>query len=102
MYVEVKTTAAKKKDAEKIAAALLNARAAACVQLFQIRSAYWWKGRKIKESEWLVLIKTKKSLYKKVEEIIISAHTYENPEIIATPIVRVSTKYARWLESELK
>ncbi|MBN1843044.1 MAG: divalent-cation tolerance protein CutA [Deltaproteobacteria bacterium] len=102
-YVQVVTTTETREDGKKIAKALVEKRLAACVQLVgPIVSTYWWKDNVETAEEWQCLIKSKKSLYGKVEKAIKLLHPYETPEIIALPIVSGSDDYLEWLNGELK
>lgn len=66
-----------------------------------IESHYVWKGKRKMAKEFLCIIKTKASLYKKVERVIKEVHTYKTPEIVAMPIVFGSKDYFKWLNSFL-
>ena len=102
-YIQVFVTTDKKEDAEKIARVLVEDRMAGCTQIVgPIVSTYWWKGNIETAEEWLCLIKSKKSLYQKIEKVVKEMHTYETPEIIAIPIVDGSKDYFEWLENEVK
>lgn len=102
-YIQVLTTAGEKKDAERIAKAMVEKRLAGCVQILgPITSTYWWKGNIEKTEEWLCLIKSKKAVYEKLEEAIKKIHPYQLPEIIATPIISGGKEYLRWLGDEVK
>lgn len=93
------TTVDDKKKAQEIAGILVKEKLAGCVQIIgPVESIYEWKKKLEKTKEYLLLIKTKEILYKKVENRIKSLHSYETPEIIAIPIVRGSKEYLRWLE----
>ena len=80
--------------------ALLSERLAACVQVQTIQSYYHWKGKVNCDAEKLVLIKTKRSLFQKVQESIIASHSYETPEIILLPIEDGYTGYLDWINKE--
>jgi len=98
-YIQVVTTISVKRGAEKIANALIKGRLAACVQIAgPIKSIYRWKGRIETAKEWVCIIKTKKSLYKKVETAIKKIHPYEIPEIIAVPIAAANKDYLKWIK----
>ena len=100
-YVQVITTVSKRSEADKIARVLIDKKLAACVQIIgPIKSAYRWKGRIENAKEWICLIKTRKTLYKKVESAIRKIHPYEVPEIIAMPIVAAGKDYLKWLSDE--
>lgn len=102
-YIQVITTTEKKEEAEKIAQILVEKRLAGCVQIVgPIVSTYRWKGNLETVEEWLCLIKSKKSIYDKLERAIKEIHPYETPEIIALPIVAGSKDYLEWLSGELK
>ena len=93
-YIQVVTTTETREDAAKIAKALVEKRLAACAQLVgPIVSTYWWKENVETAEEWQCLIKSKKSLYGKVEKAIKMIHPYETPEIIALPIISGSDDY---------
>jgi len=101
-YIQVTTTAGNREDADKIAKVVVEKRLAACAQVFgPIRSVYWWKGKRESADEWLCVIKSRSDKYGELESAILSVHPYENPEIIASPIVAGSKKYLAWLNEEL-
>jgi len=100
-FIQISTTTETKKLAQKIAKYLVEQKLAACVQISgPIESTYRWKGNVETAIEWLCLIKTRTSLFKKVEAAIKKLHPYETPEIIATPIVKGSREYLNWLDKE--
>jgi len=100
-YLQVITTVSGKIYAEKIARALIAKNLAACVQIGgPIKSIYRWKGRVETAKEWVCIVKTRKSVYKKVEKAIKKNHPYEVPEIIAVPIAEGSKTYLKWLFDE--
>jgi periplasmic divalent cation tolerance protein len=97
-YLQLSTTAATREDAERIAAAVLEARLAACAQILgPIASRYWWRGTLETSEEYLVLLKARASAYAACERAIRNVHPYENPEIIAVPIVAGSPAYLAWI-----
>ncbi|MCI5125116.1 MAG: divalent-cation tolerance protein CutA [Candidatus Electrothrix sp. AR5] len=99
-YCLVITTYADEKNGKKIIDTLLTERLAACVQTMPIQSYYHWQGKIANDDEKLLLIKTKSSLYTKVEEAIIAHHAYELPEVIQLPISTGLAGYLHWLEKE--
>ena len=99
-YVQIITTTDKIKIADKITNSLLKKKLASCVQRLPIQSTYRWKGKIENSKEFLLLIKTKKSLYKKVEKEIKANHDYEVPEILEIPITNGNKAYLNWLNSE--
>ena len=102
-FVQVQTTTASEEDARRIARALVEERLAACVQIVgPITSTYWWQGRIESSQEWLCCIKTSQALYASVESTVLNLHPYDEPEILATPVVAGSDGYVKWLVTELK
>ena len=101
-YCIVMTAFSNKDIGQKIIDGLIENRLAACVQAMPIQSTYHWEGAVHNENETLILIKTKESLYSKVEEFIKSNHDYDCPEIIQIPIDAGFGGYLKWIESECK
>ena len=90
-------------SAEKIAQTILEKRIAACVNITsELKSVYWWKGRKETTIEKLLIIKTKSSLFVSLEKLVRSVHPYEVPEIIALPIIRGHKPYLNWIDAETR
>jgi periplasmic divalent cation tolerance protein len=87
--------------AQKIAAALVERRLAACVNVVDgARSTYRWRGKVSVEAEALLIIKTLASRLEEVEAVIKEVSGYEVPEVVAAEIAGGSEKYLAWLNSE--
>ncbi len=98
----ITTTFEERKQAEDIAAHLLDERLVACAQITgPISSTYWWKDMIVSSDEFLLSMKTLSNNYKQVEQVIKSRHPYDVPEIIAIPVVAISDDYLDWLIQEL-
>ena len=101
-YIQVVTTTETEADARAIAAALVERRLAACVQIHgPIISTYRWKGEVTTAVEWQCVAKTQAALYDRVEEAIKGLHPYELPEILAVPMVAASQDYCRWIDGQV-
>ena len=101
-YLQVLTTTGSEEEAERISAALIERRLAACVQVIgPISSRYRWQGKVEHEREWLCLAKTEASRYDELEAAIREIHSYEEPEIVATPIVAGSEGYLEWISDNV-
>jgi periplasmic divalent cation tolerance protein len=101
-YLQVQTSAGSEQEAERIATVLVERRLAACVQTIgPIASRYRWQGELETAREWLCLAKTEASCYPELEMAIRELHSYEEPEIVATPIVAGSRGYLDWLGASL-
>jgi periplasmic divalent cation tolerance protein len=102
-YVQVVTTAGTRADADAIAQALVEARLAACVQVVgPVTSRYWWEGAVEVAEEWLCLAKTTADRYPQVEVAIRERHRYDEPEIVALPVVAGSRSYLDWVARETR
>ncbi len=97
-YVIILTMCASKKEARDIAGALLARRLAACANIIDlVESKFWWKGRMDSAKETLLILKTKKDNFVKIEKAINRLHSYEVPEIIALPIAAGNKNYLKWI-----
>lgn len=97
------TTASNLPEARRISSALLDQKLAACISISApVESHYVWKGKKEKSREYLLMIKTRRSFFRKVEQAILKEHSYECPEIIALPVSAGSRSYLKWLNDSLK
>ena len=101
MYVVVFITCPDMKEANKLSDILLGERLAACVNIVtDVKSYFWWAGKIHDANEVLLVVKTKQSLLRKIVRTVKRGHQYENPEIIALPIVGGSKEYTKWIEEE--
>jgi periplasmic divalent cation tolerance protein len=101
-FLLVTTTVASEEEAQRLAAALVERRLAACVHVIgPIASRYRWRGEVEAEREWQCAAKTAASRYEEVETAILELHSYEEPEVVALPIVAGSDGYMTWLAASL-
>ena len=103
MYAIVYITASNIGEARDLVEAIVKERLAACANVVEsVESTYWWRGKIERDDESLIILKTKESkldeLLKRVKEL----HSYENPEIVAVPILKGSDEYLRWIDEELE
>jgi periplasmic divalent cation tolerance protein len=97
-YLQASTATGSEEEAEQIGAALVERRLAACVQVVgPIASRYRWQGKVEKAQEWMCVAKTTATRYAELEAAIRELHSYEEPEIVATPIVAGSAGYLAWI-----
>ncbi|NIS81960.1 MAG: divalent cation tolerance protein CutA [Anaerolineales bacterium] len=102
-HIIVLVTTATRDEAEKITPRLLEQKLIACANIIgPVSSVFWWKGKINRESEFLVLMKTRLDLFEKVAKTIKQMHSYEEPEIIAVPITKGEQSYLNWLNSSLE
>jgi periplasmic divalent cation tolerance protein len=91
-------TIGSEQQAVSIARALVGERLAACVNIVgPVRSIYRWRDAVEDDSEYLLIIKTRATLYMKVETRVRELHGYEVPEVLALSVDRGSPPYIQWL-----
>lgn len=102
-YLQVLTAVGSEEEAERISAALVERRLAACVQTIgPVSSRYRWQGEVETAREWLCLAKTEAGRCAELEAAIRELHSYEEPEIVALPIVAGSQGYLAWLSENVE
>ncbi len=102
-YTVIFITTSSLDEAEKIGRALVEEKLVACSNIVSpIRSIYHWQGKICDDKEALMILKTKKKLFKQIEKRVKALHSYEVPELIIMPIIEGSNKYLSWLKNETK
>ena len=102
-YLQVQTTTDSRAEAMELARAAVAARIAACGQVAgPVASTYWWNDEIERAEEWFVFFKLPADRYEALAEFLAERHSYDEPEIIATPIVAGSAAYLSWVEDETR
>ncbi|MSN96595.1 divalent-cation tolerance protein CutA [Campylobacter sp. FMV-PI01] len=95
-------TTPNKSIAKKIVKILLKKRLIACANLVKnIKSYYIWNNKLQKDKEILMIMKSKKSLFDKINNKILKFHPYETPEIISLNLQDIDKNYKIWLNENL-
>jgi periplasmic divalent cation tolerance protein len=90
------------KKGNELAKKLLAKKLAACVNLIpKVESFYWWKGEIEMSEEVLLIVKTMKQKWKKLESFIRANHPYNVPEILGIESLNSSIPYAQWIRESL-
>lgn len=98
----ISTTFETEHDAEKFASLVLKLRLAGCAQITgPSTSLYWWNNAIEKNKEYVLTLKSRQSLYERLEKTIQENHPYDTPEILATKPSHCSNDYKIWLDKEL-
>jgi periplasmic divalent cation tolerance protein len=93
----VYTTLPDRDSAEGFARALVEARLAACVNLYPgMTSIYEWKGTLEQTSEIGLIIKTVESRLPALLEAARARHPYETPALIVLAQTDANTDYLAW------
>ena len=102
-YLQVQTTTDSRAEAMELSRAAVESRLAACAQVAgPVASVYWWDGGLERAEEWLVLLKLPADRYDELAAFITERHSYDEPEIVALPIVAGSTAYLSWMREETR
>jgi len=96
------TTLPDKAITKKIAKKLVDKKLIACANFFPVESIYRWKNKPIEDKEYVLIMKTRKELYKKVEIRLKKIHPYETPAIVSYEIKEGSKDYLSWIKEETK
>ena len=100
--VVVTTSVDDESAARKIAEHVLVQRLAACVHIHaQMTSLYWWKEELASAGEYLLTMKSDRTLFEQLAAAVRAVHPYEVPELVATDIVAIDKAYGEWLAEEL-
>ena len=95
-------TSGSEQEAKTIIEKLLKNRLIACGNLIgPISSSFWWKDCIETSKEYLILLKSRKNLFNKIEREVLRFHSYEVPEIIVFPIIDGSKDYLKWINTSL-
>jgi periplasmic divalent cation tolerance protein len=102
-FLLVQTTTDSRAEAVELARAAVEARLAACAQVSgPVASTYWWEGAVERAEEWLLTLKLPASGFQPLADFLADRHSYDEPEIVATPIVAGSESYLSWIEEETR
>lgn len=97
-FIVVLITAATEEEAKSLGKKLVQQRLVACVNIIpKLRSIFQWEGKVAEEDECLMILKTQRFLFQRLEETVRADHSYDIPEIIALPITAGSQPYMSWV-----
>jgi len=88
-------------SAEAVARALVDAKLAACVNIYPpMTSIYVWQGRREEEREIAVFIKTRRKLVDAVIKAARALHPYTTPCFLVLPIEAGNSDYLAWAKGQ--
>jgi periplasmic divalent cation tolerance protein len=84
--------------AERVGTDLVDAGLAACVNIIPGMTAiYIWQGQRQRDSECVMIIKTRAVLAEQVIVCVRKLHPYTNPALLVLPIASGSEDFLRWI-----
>ncbi len=96
-------TTSTRDEAAKIGTALVDGHLAACVNIVpEVRSLFFWEGKRRDERETLLICKSRLTHMEQLVAQVKSLHSYSVPEVIALPIVAGSREYLDWMQEATK
>jgi periplasmic divalent cation tolerance protein len=102
-FVQVQTTIDSRAEAMELAQGAVEARLAACAQVAgPIASIYWWENGVERAEEWLIMLKLPADRYDDLAAFLAERHSYDEPEVVAVPIVAGAPGYLDWLAAETR
>jgi periplasmic divalent cation tolerance protein len=102
-YLQVQTTTDSRAEAMELARAAVEARLAACGQVAgPVASTYWWNDELERTEEWFVFFKLPADRYEALAAFLAERHSYDEPEIVATPFVAGSPTFLTWITDETR
>jgi periplasmic divalent cation tolerance protein len=94
-------TAPNAEEAGKIGEALVQERLVACANVLgPISSIYWWQGQVQRDSEAVLIAKTRADLVERVIARVKALHSYTVPCVVSLPIDQGNPDFLRWIEAE--
>jgi periplasmic divalent cation tolerance protein len=102
-FLQVQTTTDSRAEAMDLARAAVEARLAACGQVAgPVASTYWWNDEIERSEEWFVFFKLPADRYEALAAFLAERHSYDEPEILATPFAAGSASFLNWITEETR
>ncbi|MCL4110350.1 UNVERIFIED_CONTAM: hypothetical protein GTU68_027741 [Idotea baltica] len=100
--IQVQTTVDCSSKAGELANQLVESRLAACVQISSpVTSVYRWDSAIQQTQEYVLVIKSTKVAWPMLQHLLAEIHPYDEPQIIALPILESSDSFAIWVNEQI-
>lgn len=94
-------TASSRTEAESLARLLVEERLAACANVIErITSFYWWEGEVQSGEEAVRIAKTRRDMVEDLVAAVKRMHSYSCPCVVALPIVAGNPDFLNWIAAE--
>jgi periplasmic divalent cation tolerance protein len=91
-------TCANEEEAQKISDALLDKKLAVCARSIDVKSTFWWQGRRENTSEVQLIIDSTEAKFDEIETTVRSLHSYKTFVLTAYPVLRASAGVEDWVK----
>lgn len=102
MYCMIETAFDDKEELNTAVNKILEEKLVASCQVIESDSKWSWKNEIEDSKEFLLLMKTKKSLINEIFETIKTIHTYDCFEFAVFDLASCNKDYLTWIETETK
>lgn len=96
------TSVENKMQADMIMKHLFEEKLSSCVHYFNVKTKYTWNDKILGDDEIVMFIRTKVELYQEVQDLLVSIHPYEVPDITMISADKVNDAYLQWLNQNVK
>ena len=86
-----------RREADRISRALVDAGLAAAVNIVEQDSLFRWRGEVVEKKESLLIVKSARSSYARIERTILDMHSYKLPGIAVLPVLDGYPPYLEWM-----
>ena len=100
MYCMIETAFDNVEEAAQVISRLLGEKLVASCQMVESNSKWNWKQEMEESKEYLVFMKTKKSLQEKIYEVIKEIHSYDCFEFAVFDLNSCNKEYLNWIDTE--
>lgn len=100
MYCMIETAFDNLDEARQVISKLLDEKLVASCQMVESNSKWNWKQEQEESKEYLVFMKTKKSLQEKIYNVIKEIHSYDCFEFAVFELNSCNQDYLNWIEEE--
>jgi periplasmic divalent cation tolerance protein len=98
--ITVYMTAGSREEAKRLAAALIESRLAACVNILgSVESMFYWDGVQT-EQEVALVAKASRADFGAINAKVRQVHSYDCPCVVAWPIIAGDGEFVQWIENE--
>ena len=102
MMALIYITASDEEEALAIGELIVKERLATCSNIISdMKSIYWWQGAIEKDNEAILILKTLEENIDKIINRVKEVHSYDNPCILALPVLKASDDYLNWIKEEI-